>query len=94
MPYYALVYDTIEDYATRRSAYRDEHLGLVRAAKARGEIVMAGALGDPPDGALLVFRSSSPEVAETFAINDPYVVHGLITSWHVRPWNVVVGGEP
>jgi hypothetical protein len=38
------------------------HLGLVRAAHARGELVLAGALGDPPDGALLVFRADSADV--------------------------------
>ena len=58
----------------------------------RGEIVMAGALGDPPDGALLVFRVSDSTVVERFARNDPYVTNGLITNWKVRPWNVVVGG--
>ena len=26
------------------------------------------------------------------AVPDPYVVHGLVTSWTVREWNVVVGG--
>jgi len=22
---------------------------------------------------------------------DPYVVHGLVTGWTIRPWNVVIG---
>lgn len=93
MPYYALIYDTVENYPSRRQPYRTDHLTLVRAAHARGEVLLAGALGDPADGALLVFRSDSPAAAETFAMNDPYVINGLITSWQVRPWNVVVGGE-
>ena len=29
---------------------------------------------------------------ERFAASDPYVLRGLVTSWSVRPWNVVVGG--
>jgi uncharacterized protein len=52
---------------------------------------MAGALGDPPDGALLLFRGDTPEVAEHFARADPYVMRGLVTGWRVRRWNVVVG---
>ena len=50
---------------------------------------MAGALGDPPDGGLLVFKVSSTTVAQDFARRDPYVTNGLITRWVVRPWNVV-----
>ena len=53
--------------------------------------IMGGALTDPTDSALLLFRSDGPEVAEEFAKNDPYVKNGLITEWHVRPWNVVIG---
>jgi uncharacterized protein len=64
---------------------------MIRDAQARGELRLAGALNDPPDGALLVFRSDSPSVAENFARNDPYVLNGLITSWRVRPWAVVAG---
>jgi uncharacterized protein YciI len=91
--YFALFYDTVEDYPARRQPYREEHLALVRAAHARGEVVLAGPLGDPADGALLVFRSASPDLAEAFAIADPYVLNGVITSWRVRPWQVVVGAE-
>jgi uncharacterized protein YciI len=93
MHYYAILYDTVDEFITRRQPYRDEHLGLVRAAHARGEVAWAGALGDPPDGGLLVFHADSAASAEAFARRDPYVVHGLITRWRVRPWNVVVGPE-
>jgi uncharacterized protein len=93
MEYYALFYDVVDDYVARRAAYRDEHLRLVRAAHVRGELLLAGALGDPPDGALLVFRTSGSAIVEEFARNDPYVTHGLVTRWEVRPWAVVIGGE-
>jgi hypothetical protein len=53
---------------------------------------MGGALGEPADGALLVFRGESPAIAENFAKDDPYVKAGLIPEWHVRPWSVVIGG--
>ena len=94
MGYFALRYDAVvDDYVNRRTAFRAEHLHLLHEARARGEMSMAGALGSPPDGALLVFRSETPSVAEDFARRDPYVTNGLITRWRVRPWNVVVGGE-
>lgn len=94
MPYYALFYDVVNDFVARRSAYRDEHLRLAREAHARGELVLAGALADPADGALLVFQGESPTAAEAFARQDPYAKNGLITKWRVRNWTVVVGNEP
>jgi uncharacterized protein YciI len=91
--YYALQYDVVDDYVHRRVPFRDEHLGLVRDAHARGELILAGAVGDPPAGALLVFRAATPATAEAFVRADPYVRHGLVTRWDVRPWHLVVGHE-
>lgn len=86
-----LEYRLAEDYLERRAALREEHLALARAAHDRGELLLAGALPDPYDRALLVWTADR-EVVERFAAADPYVVHGLVTSWSVRPWTVVVGG--
>jgi uncharacterized protein len=91
MPYYVLQYQVVDDYANRRAPFRQLHLQKVRDAHASGELRIAGALGDPADGAMLVFQSESPTVAEEFARTDPYVINGLITSWRVRPWTVVAG---
>jgi uncharacterized protein YciI len=87
--YFVLQYEVVPDYGTKRMPYREEHLRRVRDAHANGDIVLAGALGDPPDGVLLVFRSPTSETAEAFARADPYVLNGLITRWRVRPWTVV-----
>jgi uncharacterized protein YciI len=94
MQYFALFYDVIEDFVEHRAAYRGAHLRLVQEAHRRGEIVLAGALGMPPDRALLIFRGSGPSLASDFARADPYVVNGLVKSWDVQPWAVVVGNEP
>lgn len=91
MPYYALTYDVVDNYVEKRAPYRDQHLSIARLAYERGDLVMAGALGDPVDGALLVFRGPDESIAEEFARNDPYVLNGLVTDWQVKPWNVVVG---
>ncbi len=94
MPYFALFYDVVPEFVARRAQFRDEHLGLAGAAHARGEIVLAGALADPADGALIIFNSDSAATAEDFARRDPYVTSGLVTRWRVRPWSVVVGNLP
>lgn len=89
--WWLLLYDLVDDYLDRRAALRDEHLGLAREAHARGELVLAGAVADPYDTAVLVFRGDDATVAERFAADDPYVRQGLVTRWRVRPWNVVIG---
>lgn len=93
MNYFALFYDLVDDYITRRAPFREEHLALARDAHRRGELLMAGALSDPADRALLVFRVSDPSRVEEFARRDPYVTHGVVTRWQVRPWTVVIGAE-
>ena len=87
--HYLLFYDTAPDYLARRPAHRADHLALVRAAHDRGELVLAGALADPADGAVLVFRDRP--AAEAFAAADPYVRNGLVAGWRVRAWATVVG---
>ena len=89
--HYLLMYDVVDDYATRRVPLRAAHLGHARAAVARGELVLGGALANPPDAAILLFRGDSPAAAEAFAKADPYVVNGLVRSWRVREWTTVVG---
>lgn len=90
--YYLLIYRTVENYVEKRAPYRAEHLGYSEAAHARGELFMGGALAEPADSAILIFKAESPAVAETFARNDPYVKAGLIKEWSVRPWIVAIGG--
>lgn len=89
--HYVLQYDVVDDMVTKRAPYREEHLQLIRDGHARGEIVMAGAVGDPVDGALLVFRAESPDVVDRFVAADPYVTQGLVIRWKVKPWTVVAG---
>ena len=92
MKYYALFYDVVENFAERRMPYREQHLQMVRDAHTRGDLVMAGPLGDPPQQALLVFRVADVATVENFARTDPYVTRDLVTRWQVKPWTVAVGG--
>lgn len=93
MPYFVVHYHVIDDYVSRRAPHRDEHLQLAQEAHRRGELLLAGALSDPVDAALLIFRAPDRSIAEAFARNDPYVLRGLVTRWEVRPWSVVIGGD-
>ncbi len=90
---WVLIYDLVDDYLDRRSALRADHLALARSAHERGELLLAGALADPYDRALLVFAGDAPDAAEAFAAADPYVREGLVTAWTVRQWNEVLAGD-
>jgi uncharacterized protein YciI len=85
-----LHYDYVEDILDKRGPHRDAHLAHIAAWKESGRLLMAGAAGDPPHGALFVFSSETDLPAvETFASDDPYVHAGLVTGRRVEPWLVV-----
>ena len=94
MAYRVLEYTLVDDYLERRSEFRSEHLGLAVAAHERGELVLAGALADPADRALLVWNVDDDEIVKRFAESDPYVRNGLVREWSIRPWTVVIGDGP
>ena len=93
MKYFALFYYVVDDFVSRRATYREEHLRGAREAHRCGELLLAGALADPADRALLVFRAAGRSAVEEFARNDPYVTSGLVTRWEVRVWTVVIGDD-
>jgi uncharacterized protein len=89
--HYLLFYEGVSDYEERRKPFRGDHLRHARAAVERGELVLGGAYANPVDGALLLFRSTSPTIVERFAEGDPYVVNGVVKRWSIREWTTVVG---
>jgi len=91
--YYLLFYNVVDDFLQRRRPLRQEHLELAREANERGELVLAGAYADPPDGAALVFRADDDSVVRDFVARDPYVREGLVKNWSIRQWTVVMGDE-
>ena len=89
--HFLLFYEFTPDYMQRRAAYRAEHLRHAWAAQERGELILGGALADPPDRAVILFDGADDRAARDFAAKDPYVTSGLVTNWSVRSWNTVVG---
>lgn len=89
--HFVLLYDIVDNFTEKRTPFRNAHLANVRAWYAAGKLVMAGALANPVDGAILVFRGPTAEAAEEFAKTDPYVTSGLVTKWRVREWTTVIG---
>jgi uncharacterized protein len=89
--HFLLFYEFVPDYLQRRPTYRSEHLRAAWKAQERGELILAGALAEPTDAAVLLFAGDDDSAARAFAMTDPYVKAGLVTRWSVRPWATVVG---
>jgi uncharacterized protein YciI len=88
--HHVLFYDYVEDVVERRAPFREAHLAVARAYKEAGKIVMAGALGQPPSGAMFVFLVDDPAEIEAFVEADPYVRNDIVTGHRVVPWTVVI----
>ena len=86
-----LLYSVTPEYVVRRAEYRAEHLRLAWEYADRGELLLGGALEDPVDTTVLIFRCASREIVEGFVQRDPYAAHGLVASWRIRPFKTVVG---
>ncbi len=86
---HVLSYDYVPDILERREPHRPAHLALIREYHEAGRLRLAGAIGDPVRGALIVF--SDPDAAADFVLRDPYVLNGLVTAHRIEPWHVVIG---
>ena len=91
--HYLLIYEVAPDYITRRAAFRDAHLRAAWQAAERGELILGGAVGDPVESSILLFKCDSAEIPAAFARVDPYVLNGVVLRWSVKPWNTVVGSD-
>ena len=85
----ALTYDYVPDVLERRAPHREAHLGHIAEWHERGELLIAGAVGDPPHGAFFAFAVEDPARVEEYVAADPYVEAGLIAAHRVEPWTVV-----
>lgn len=87
----ALTYEYVPDVLERRAPHREVHLARIAEWKERGELVVAGAVGDPPTGALFAFAVAEPARVEEYVAGDPYVEAGLVVAHRIEPWTVVAG---
>ncbi len=91
--HFLLFYEVSEDYLERRVQFRAEHLALAWEFADRGKLLLGGAIAEPVDQAVLLFRADSPAEVEEFVLRDPYVTNGLVKNWRVREWKTVAGDQ-
>lgn len=70
MKHYLLFYEVVTDYVERRAAFRADHLDHARRACDEGLLLLGGAPADPVDGAILLFKSETPDAVIAFAEAD------------------------
>ena len=83
---YVLFYKSADDVRAKAPAHFAAHKAWYEQFHARGDLLMLGTFEDAQqDGAMSVFRTR--EAAEEFAAGDPFVLNGVVRSWHVHGWN-------
>lgn len=89
--YLLLTLDYVEDILEKRDPYRAEHIAGAKAEEVAGKCVLAGALQNPTDKGVFVFKDCDEAYVKNFVENDAYFKAGLVPSYTIRPWMIVVG---
>ena len=90
--YLLLTLDYVEDILEKRDPYRAEHIAGAKAQEAAGKCVLAGALQNPTDKGVFVFKDCDEAYVKAFVEGDAYYKAGLVPGYTIRPWMIVVGG--
>ncbi|CAK0738959.1 hypothetical protein CVIRNUC_001117 [Coccomyxa viridis] len=88
--YHVLQYKYVPDILEKRGPFREQHLAAASQKKDEGKVVLAGALADPVDSALFIWKNSSQEEIEQFVKDDVYVHNKLVSDWSIRPYMVMI----
>jgi uncharacterized protein len=86
---YVLTYRAVPDFLPLAREHGPAHVARLHEFRDRGLLLLVGTLDEPMNGdALGVFTTR--EGAEEFVAGDPFVVHGVVAEWAVRPWNEIL----
>ena len=88
---YALQYEYVTNALEKRKPYREAHLAFIRKQVEKGNVILGGAIGDPPTGALTIFRNLSANDIEQFVRQDPYVINDIVTKYTIKPYMAIIG---
>lgn len=78
-------YEVAPDGLTKIKEHYPAHRARLDEFHARGVLIAAGPLGNPPEGAMGIFTSR--EGAEEFVHGDPFVISGAVSKWRLVEWN-------
>jgi uncharacterized protein YciI len=82
---WVLLYESADNVAQRAPAHFPAHVQRLEEFRSRGELLLVGTFAEPQEnGSMSVFRSR--EGAEEFAVDDPFVLNGVIRKWRLLEW--------
>lgn len=81
---YIMFYELAADGMSKAQANFPAHQRRLTEFHQKGTLLMAGPYGTPPVGALAIFTSR--EAAEAFAVDDPFVVNGVVSKYSIHEW--------
>jgi len=91
--HFILTYQTVKNFNDRKQRFRSKHLELVKSYYQQRKLIMGGALLEPNDAALLIFKCDGLAEVEAFVEKDIYYQKGLILEYSIRQWSVAIGDE-
>jgi len=80
-----MFYEMAPDALAKVKEHFPAHRARLDAFHARGVLLGAGPLGNPPEGAMGIFTTR--EDTEEFVRDDPFVTNGLVAQWRLVEWN-------
>ena len=78
-------YDVAPGALPKLMEHYPAHRARLDEFNARGVLLAAGPLGNPPESAMAIFTTR--EAAEEFVEADPFVTNGLVSKWRLLEWN-------
>jgi uncharacterized protein len=81
---YVLFYESAPDTASTAPLHFTAHKELWSRYAESGSLLLIGPFSDA-SGSMAVFATR--EAAEEFAMQDPFVVHGVVRGWSVKEWH-------
>lgn len=88
---YVLQYDYVANALEKRQPHRQAHLALINKQVEKGNVILGGAVNNPPTGGLLIFRNLTAQEIEQIVQQDPYVVNGVVEKYSIKPYMAVTG---
>lgn len=80
---YVLFYESGDEVAEKAPIHFSAHQARWSTFHERGDLLLVGPFSDGA-GAMAVFTTDA--AAREFAEGDPFVIHGVVSDWHVREW--------
>jgi uncharacterized protein len=89
---FLVIYRYVPGMEERRTPHRPAHIEWLKDMHSANRLILAGALQDPVDTGVLIFRAPDAYTVRQLLLHDPYARADLVVEVSVRPLGIAVGG--